>query len=162
MFKDFHVEAVTSPPATLAGSASLYTHPKKQEGLSSGESPRRTDLGYTALWLDPCSHLLEVYWIWIPEISLLHGKCDPSYSARFAEAAAICWGLEKAEEHRMFAFVQRCRRCASCEQTRHNPNRTTGTSHSRGKLALWGKIKPEQDRKHYKYTCTHAYTSSFK
>lgn len=41
VFKDLHVEAATSPP----GSALLYIHPKKQEGLSYGESPCRTDLG---------------------------------------------------------------------------------------------------------------------
>lgn len=133
VFKDLHVKAVTSPPVTSAGSASLYIHPKKQEGLNYGESPCRIDL-----WLGPSSHLLEVYWVWIPEISLLHGKCDPSSCAQFAEAAAICWGLEKAQEHRMFAFLQMCWGCASCEQICHNPNETTGTSHSRGMLAFMG------------------------
>lgn len=40
----------------------------------------------------------------------------------------------------MFAFIQMCCGCASCEQTCHNPNKTTGTSHSRGKLAFGVKL----------------------
>lgn len=46
VFKDLHVKAVTSPPVTSAGSASLYIHPKKQEGLNYGESPCRIICGW--------------------------------------------------------------------------------------------------------------------